>query len=42
MGDDWEGKFDEFKDIDVIYLSRIILQELIEKIKYNLYKDFAI
>lgn len=37
MGDDWEGKFDEFKDIvDVVYLPRtpsISTTELIEKIK---------
>ena len=37
IGDDWEGKFDEFKDIeDVVYLSRtpsISTTELIEKIK---------
>lgn len=37
MGDDWEGKFDEFKDIeDVVYLPRtpsIFTTELIEKIK---------
>lgn len=37
MGDDWEGKFDEFKDIeDVVYLPRtpsISATELIEKIK---------
>nr|WP_236846235.1 MULTISPECIES: hypothetical protein [unclassified Campylobacter] len=37
MGDNWEGKFDEFKDIeDVVYLPRtpsISATELIEKIK---------
>lgn len=37
MGDDWKGKFDEFKDIeDVVYLPRtpsISATELIEKIK---------
>lgn len=37
MGDDWEGKFDEFKDIvDVVYLPRtpsISTTELIEKIR---------
>ena len=40
MGDDWEGKFDEFKDIeDVVYLPRtpsISTTELIEKIKIEL------
>lgn len=37
MGDDWEGKFDEFKDIcEVIYLPRtpsISTTEVIEKIR---------
>jgi glycerol-3-phosphate cytidylyltransferase len=37
MSDDWESKFDEFKDIeDVVYLPRtpsISTTELIEKIK---------
>ena len=37
MGNDWEGKFDEFKDIvDVVYLPRtpsISTTELIEKIR---------
>jgi choline-phosphate cytidylyltransferase len=36
MGDDWEGKFDEFRDIcEVVYLSRtpaISTTALIEKI----------
>jgi hypothetical protein len=37
MGSDWEGKFDEFKDIcDVIYLKRtpsISTTEIVEIIK---------
>jgi glycerol-3-phosphate cytidylyltransferase len=38
MGDDWEGRFDEFKDLcEVIYLPRtpaISTTEVIEKIRY--------
>ena len=38
MGDDWQGKFDEFKDLcEVIYLPRtpaISTTEVIEKIRY--------
>ncbi|MEP5566525.1 MAG: adenylyltransferase/cytidyltransferase family protein [Halioglobus sp.] len=38
MGDDWQGKFDEFKDLcEVVYLPRtpaISTTEVIEKIRY--------